>query len=123
MEIGVCSISRRLKGHIFDRFRFYSVYSEGHFSWRAYPPYRCFYEGHISEKIRCRPVILKGIFLGELISVCPISRFYKGHIFETIQCYSAYSEGHFSWRANRFLIHMAVSIRGIPRKVSFFPCV
>ncbi len=74
VEMGVCSISRCLKGHIFDRFSCYSACSEGHFLLGAYPPYRGCYEGHISEKIRCQPVILKGIFLGEIIIVCPISR-------------------------------------------------
>ena len=59
VEIGVCSISWRFKGHIFDRFCCYSLYSEGHFV----APYCYFYKWHTSESFRPFSVYIEGHFL------------------------------------------------------------
>ena len=41
---------------------------------------------------------------------------YKGHISESFLCYPLYNEGHFSWRENRLLLHIASTIRGISQE-------
>ncbi len=95
VQIGVCSISRRLKGHIFDRYHCYSVYSDGHFSWRAYPHIAasmmgislknslstCYIKGHISSRDNQRlPHIassIRGIFSKRfIVTLCIVRAFF-----------------------------------------------